>query len=68
MTTQIKTSNDVTNTSRWKTLKKWLTAVDEGLNYDPQEYTNARFAYLLQKTTDLEARVGKLEGRTQEEA
>jgi len=65
MTVQIETTNQDQTTSRWQTLKKWLRAIDESMNYDPQEHAAAANRHLWQKVEQLETRINELEGLDQ---
>ncbi len=68
MTVQIETTNEDQNTTRWQTLRRWITAIDEGMNYDPQEHANGMIRHLWQKVEQLETRVNELEGRDERAA
>ena len=63
MTVQVETVNKDRKRTQWDMMKRWLTAIDEGMNYDPQEYTNTMVRYLLQKVEQLETRVNELEDK-----
>lgn len=63
MTVQTKTAIEDRAQTRWQTIKRWLTAIDEGMNYDPHEYANTNVRHLLQKVEQLEARVAQVEGK-----
>ena len=63
MTVHTETADEDQKTIRWQTLRRWLTAIDEGMNYDPQEYANGMIRHLWQKVEQLETRVNELEGR-----
>ncbi len=68
MTRQIETAVAEQNSSRWQKLQTWLTAIDEGMNYDPQERANGMIRHLWQKVEQLETRLSELEGRDQRAA
>jgi len=63
MTVQVETLNEDRKHTRWQSIKKWLTAFDEGMNYDPHEYANTMVRNLLQKVEQLETRVNEIEDR-----
>ena len=63
MTVQVETVNNDRKRTHWRAMKRWLTAIDEGMNYDPQEYTNTTVRHLLQKVEQLETRVNELEDK-----
>ena len=63
MTVQVETVNKDRKRTHWHTMKRWLTAIDEGMNYDPLEYTNTMVRHLLQKVEQLETRVNELEDK-----
>ncbi len=68
MTVQIETADEDQNTTRRQKLRAWITAIDEGMNYDPQEHANGMIRHLWQKVEQLETRVNELEGRDQRAA
>ena len=65
MTIQARSTNHDQTTNRWQALKKWLKAIDEGMNYDPQEHAVAANRHLWQKVEQLETRINELEGLDQ---
>lgn len=65
MTVPTETRNEDQKTTAWQTLRHWLTAIDEGIHYDPQEHTREFVKHLWQKVEGLEARVNELEGCNQ---
>lgn len=63
MTVQVETVSKDHKQTRWQTTKRWLTAIDGGMNYDPHEYANTMVRLLLQKVEQLETRVNELEDK-----
>lgn len=63
MTAQAKSVIENRQETRWQTIKRWLTAIDEGLNYDPNEYTYDKIRQLLQEVKELEIRVAQIEDK-----
>ena len=63
MTAQIETANSEQNPTGWQKLAAWLTAFEESLDYDPQEYANAKIEHLGTEVQKLKARLDKVEGR-----
>ncbi len=60
MTTQIRTTNDKRTRTPWHTLRTWLSAIDDGMNFDPHEYTNTMVQLLSKRVEQLEKRVNEL--------
>lgn len=61
MTGQIESAIAEQNPSRWQKLLAWLTAFEQAMAYDPQEYTDAAIRQLREEVARLEARVIELE-------
>ncbi len=68
MTGQIETADVDQKATRWQTLRRWLTAIDEGMNYDPQEHTDATLRHLREEVARLETRLIDLEGHKERAA
>ena len=47
--------------TRWQKLRTWLTAIDEVMNYDPQEYNYGAIRQLREAVAKLESRITELE-------
>lgn len=68
MTAQIETASAKQVPSRWQKLLAWFTAFEAALDYDPQEYANARIEHLGAEVQKLKARLDEIEGRNQRAA
>ena len=63
MTVQVETLNGDRTHARWQSIKKWLTAIDDAMNYDPNEYADTMVRNLSKKVEQLETRVNEIEDR-----
>jgi len=63
MTTKTDNISEGGNRSRWKKLKATLTAIDDAMSYDPEEYRDAAVRNLWEKVSLLETRVSEMETR-----
>ena len=61
MTVQIEAADEDQQYTRLQKLRAWITAIDEGMNYDPQEHANGMIRHLWQKVEQLETRVNELQ-------
>ncbi len=61
MNAQTDIGNEIEKATKWQAIRRWLTAVDEGLNFDPNEYTYDRLRHLSQKVGEIETRLVELE-------
>ena len=61
MTEQIEFAIEEQNPTGWRKFVAWITAFDEGMNYDPQAYTYSAIRRLNEGVVRLEARVVELE-------
>jgi hypothetical protein len=61
MNTQTDIGSEVEKAPKWQAIRHWLTAIDEGLNFDPDEYTYDRLRHLSQKVDEIETRLVELE-------
>ena len=61
MTVQIEAADEDQKNTRLQKLRAWITAIDEGMNYDPQEHANGMIRHLWQKVEQLETRVNELQ-------
>ena len=61
MTAQIETANAATNPTRWRRLLAWLTALEQAMDYDPQEHTDASVKHLREEVRRLAARLRDVE-------
>jgi hypothetical protein len=61
MTVQTETARVGQNPTGWQTVKRWLVAIDEGVNCDPHLEAARTIRQLWQKQAELETRVSKLE-------
>lgn len=51
--------------SPWQKLLAWLTAFEQAMDYDPQEYADAGIKHLRTEVGRLNARLDEFEGRNQ---
>ena len=65
MTGQIETPIAEQNPSRWQKLMGWITAFEQAMAYDPQDYTDSTIRRLRAEVAQLETRVIELERRNQ---
>ena len=63
MTVQVGTLNEDRKQTRWQSIKRWLTAIDDAMNYDPQEHANNVVRQLVRKTEQLESRMREIESK-----
>ena len=63
MTAQIRNTNDNERRTPWQALRAWLTAIDEGMNFDPFEYANSMVQLLAKRVELLEKRVNELDSQ-----
>lgn len=63
MTAQIQTTNDNERRTPWQALRAWFTALDEGMNFDPHEYTNSMVQLLSKRMEQLETRMNELDSQ-----
>ncbi len=68
MTAQIETANTEQDPTVWQKLAAWLSAFEQALDYDPQEYANARIEYLEAEVQKLTARLDDAEDSNQRAA
>ena len=68
MAAEIEIANTEQGRTVWQKLAAWLTAFEQALDYDPQEYANARIAYLGAEIRKLTARLEAVEGDNQRAA
>ena len=66
MTVHAETANERRKSTPWQTLRKSLTAIYEGMNYDPHEYANEMVRHLFQEVEQLQTRVSELEDERNE--
>ena len=63
MTVQVGTLNEDRKQTRWQSIKRWLTAINDAMNYDPQEYADTVVRQLVRKTEQLESRMHEIESK-----
>ncbi len=68
MTAQIETANTQQDPTVWQKLAAWLSAFEQALDYDPQEYANARIERLGAEVQKLKARLEEIESSNQRAA
>ena len=61
MNAQTEIGSEVEKPGKWRAIRRWLTAIDEGFNFDPNEYTYNTVRTLSQKVDEFEARLVELE-------
>ena len=66
--TQINTAVTGQSLSRWQKLLAWLRSVEQALDYDPQEHTDAGIKELKAEIDRLNARLDAAEGSNQRAA
>lgn len=66
--TQINTAITGQSPSRWQKLLAWLRSIEQALDYDPQEHTDARIKQLKAEVNRLSARLDATEGSNQRAA
>ena len=63
MTVQVGTLNEDRKQTRWQSIERWLTAINDAMNYDPQEYADTVVRQLVRKTEQLESRMHEIESK-----
>ena len=61
MNAQTEISGKVEKPIKWRSIRRWLAAIDDGFNFDPNEYTYNTGRTLSQKVDEFEARLVELE-------
>jgi len=63
MTTQTETNSSIQTRSRWQNLKRWLLALAEAVDYDPQSRTDEAIRQLREEVANL-ARTTQSQNKT----
>lgn len=63
MTAQTKTASTTQNISIWQKLLGSVSAFEQAMDYDPNEYAYAVIKHISQEVEQLKTRVLELEGR-----
>lgn len=61
MNAQIEIGNEVKKPTKWRAIRRRLTAIAESFDFDPNEYTYNTVRTLSQKVNEIEARLVELE-------
>ena len=61
MNAQTEIGNEVETPTKWRAIRRWLTASAESFDFDPNEDTYSRLVALSKKVDEIEVRLVELE-------